>query len=163
MRERSIADRLSECVVTFGGLGKLPIAGGTWGTLGAALVHALAAGLLGTAAHPYFLPALALVFALAGVVYGPWAERFYGRKDPAPFVIDEIAGYLLAVSFFPARPQFWVGVVAFVFFRIFDILKPFPIRGAQRMTGGAGIVADDLIAGLYAALFAGLAIWLFPG
>lgn len=163
MREKALADRLSECVVTFGGLGNLPVAGGTWGTLGAVAVHALVERFLGTAAHPYFLPALALVFALACVAYGPWAERFYGRKDPAPFVIDEVAGYLLAVSCFPARPQFWVGVIAFVFFRIFDILKPFPIRGVQRMAGGVGIVADDLTAGLYAALLTGLSIWLFPG
>ena len=163
MRERSVADRLSECVVTFGGLGKLPIAGGTWGTLGAALVHALVVRFLGTPAHPYFLPALAFVFALACIFYGPWAERFYGRKDPAPFVIDEVAGYLLAVSFFPARPQFWVGVIAFVFFRIFDILKPFPIRTIERLPHGFGVVADDLVAGLYAALLTGLAIWLFLG
>jgi len=75
VREKALADRLSECVVTFGGLGNLPVAGGTWGTLGAVAVHALVERFLGTAAHPYFLPALALVFALACVAYGPFRDR----------------------------------------------------------------------------------------
>ncbi len=146
----------SECVVTFCGLGKLPVAPGTWGTLGAAAVHAAVAWGLGTAAHPYLLPALAALFALACIAYGPWAEKFYGKKDPGPVVIDEVAGYLLAVSFFPCADQLAVGALAFFLFRIFDVIKPFPAGRSQRLSGGWGIVADDLIAGLYAALL----IWL---
>ncbi len=163
MSRSSQSDRLAACVVTFGGLGKLPIASGTWGTLGAAAVHGLFAGLVGTGANPYFLPALALLFTLACVAYGPWAERYYGRKDPSRVVIDEVAGYFLAVSFFPLANQWRIGVIVFFLFRIFDIIKPFPARRSQKLAAGWGIVADDLIAGLYAALFTWLASLAFGG
>ncbi len=150
------SDKWADCVVTFLGLGKLPIMPGTWGTLGALLIHALAARFIGTSDSPWFLPALAAVFALACLVYGPWAEKFYGRKDPNKVVIDEVAGYLLAVSFFPYVPQPLVGALAFLPFRLFDIVKPFPARRSQKLSAGLGIVADDLIAGLYTALL----VWL---
>jgi len=153
MSKRSMTDRLAECVVTFGGLGALPVAGGTWGTLGAAAVHGVFAAWIGTANNPYFLPALALIFSLGCIAYGPWAERRYGKKDPGECVIDEVAGYFLAVSFFPFANQWRIGIVAFIFFRIFDIIKPCPGRRSQKLRAGWGIVADDLIAGLYAALF----------
>jgi len=158
MRPASFADRMSECVVTCLWLGKLPLAPGTWGTLGAAGVHALAAWLIGTDNNPYLLPALAALATLASVVYCAWAERFYGKPDPSSFVIDEAAGYLLTVSFFPGTNQLYVGILAFVFFRAFDILKPFPIRRLEKVGGGFGIVLDDLLAGLYAAAFTGLMI-----
>jgi len=157
----SLSDRLSEIVVTFGGLGRLPVAGGTWGTLGAAAVYTLVATQLGTADHPYILPALALLFTLACIAYGPWAERFYGRKDPSPFVIDEVAGYFLAVSFFPMGDPLAVGLVAFVWFRLFDITKPFPARRAERLPAGLGVVTDDLIAGAYAGLCTWFTLLLF--
>ena len=153
----------SECVATFCWLGKLPVASGTWGSLGAAVVHALVAWQLETATHPCFLPALAALFTVACIAYGPWAERFYGKKDPGPVVIDEVAGYFLAVSFFPNSPQLLVGVLVFFLFRIFDIIKPFPAGRSQRLPAGWGIVADDLIAGLYAALFTWLVMLAFFG
>ena len=156
MKKEPFTDRTSELVVTFGGLGKLPIAGGTWGTLGAVAVHALIAWQIGTAECPWVVPALVLLFTLACIVYGPWTERFYGRRDPPPFVIDEVAGYFLAVSFFPGSSQLTVGILAFVWFRFFDILKPFPARRAEKLPQGLGVVADDLIAGAYAALLTGI-------
>jgi len=161
MRPASFADRMSECVVTCLWLGKLPLAPGTWGTLGAAGVHALAAWLIGTDNNPYLLPAFAALAALASIAYCSWAERFYGKVDPSPFVIDEVAGYLLAVSFFPFEPQLRIGILAFIFFRAFDILKPFPIRRLEKVGGGFGIVLDDLLAGLYAALLVILTMKLF--
>jgi len=161
MTRPPLADILADGVVTAGGLGKLPVAPGTWGSLGAAAAHALAAWLIGTAQAPAFLPALAILFTLACLVYCPWAERFYKKKDPAPFVIDELAGYFLTVSFFPNAPQLAVGVLGFCFFRLFDIVKPFPARRAERLPAGVGIVLDDLIAGLYAALCTGLVLALF--
>ncbi len=163
MSSRSAEDQFAACVVTFGGLGNLPIASGTWGTLGAAAVHGLFAWLVGTGNNPCFLPALALVFTLACIAYGPWAERHYARKDPSPVVIDEVAGYFLAVSFFPLADQWQIGILIFFLFRIFDIIKPFPARRSQKLAAGWGIVADDLIAGLYAALLTYLALLLVGG
>ena len=161
MKTASVSDRASACVVTFLWLGKLPIAPGTWGTLGAAAVHALAAWLIGTAANPFFLPALALLATIASVVYCPWAEKFYGKPDPSPFVIDEAAGYFLAVSFFPGANQLRIGILAFIFFRAFDILKPFPIRKLENVGRGFGIVLDDLLAGIYAAFLTWLSVRAF--
>ena len=159
MKASSFSDKMSECIVTFLWLGKLPAAPGTWGTLGAAGVHALAAWLV--ADNWLFLPALALIATLASILYCPWAERFYEKEDPSPFVIDEVAGYLLTVSFFPGANQLRIGILAFIFFRTFDVLKPYPIRKLEKVGHGLGIVLDDLLAGLLAALFIYLSIQVF--
>ncbi len=75
------------------------------------------------------------------------AERTYGEKDSHKIVIDEIAGFFAAMVFVPFR---WPHVAAvFLIFRALDVLKPAPIRQSQRLPGGWGIVADDLLAGLY--------------
>jgi phosphatidylglycerophosphatase A len=153
MSRTSPTDRAARAVVTFLGLGRLPLAPGTWGTLGAAGLHALTAWAAGGNPHPAVCPLLAALFTLASIAWWPWASRFYGAPDPGPFVLDEAAGYFLAVSFFPGAPQPWVGLAAFVGFRFFDVVKPFPARRAERAPGGLGIVFDDLAAGLYAACF----------
>jgi len=72
------------------------------------------------------------------------------RDDPPEVVIDEAAGFVLAVFLLPPS---WVYISAgFVLFRIFDILKPFPLRRVERLKGGLGIVLDDLLAGIYTVL-----------
>jgi phosphatidylglycerophosphatase A len=92
-------------------------------------------------------------------VIGVWAAhragRVLGGKDPGAIVIDEVAGMALSVLPFPLT----LGTVvsAFVLFRVFDIVKPFPARASQRLAGGLGVVADDLIAGLYALAVLALA------
>ena len=87
-------------------------------------------------------------------IVGTWAahraERAIGAKDPGVIVIDEVAGMTLTVAPFVLTPA--VLVVGFVLFRIFDVTKPFPARVSQRITGGIGVMVDDLIAGLYALL-----------
>ena len=83
---------------------------------------------------------------------GIWAasrvERVVGTKDPGIIVIDEVAGMLLSVLTLPRTIP--VLITAFVLFRLFDIWKPFPARESQSLTGGLGVIVDDLIAGLYA-------------
>lgn len=87
-------------------------------------------------------------------VVGTWAaheaERALGTKDPGAIVIDEVAGMTLSVLLVP--PTIAALAVAFLAFRVFDILKPFPADAAQRLPGGLGVMADDLIAGVYALL-----------
>ena len=102
-----------------------------------------------------FLPftTLSLIVATVAVTaVGLWAsgrvERMVGRKDPGVIVIDEVAGMMVSVWFLPRT---WpVLLTAFFLFRLFDVWKPFPARQSQVVTGGVGVMIDDLIAGAYA-------------
>jgi phosphatidylglycerophosphatase A len=96
---------------------------------------------------------LALVaFFVAVTLIGTWAadqaERTLGRKDPGVIVIDEVAGMTLSVLVLPLTVP--VLAIAFVLFRVFDVVKPAPARQAQALPGGIGVMVDDLVAGLYA-------------
>ncbi|MEE8326914.1 MAG: phosphatidylglycerophosphatase A [candidate division NC10 bacterium] len=91
-----------------------------------------------------------------GIVVADQAARVIGGQDPPAIVIDEIAGIAVATLLLP--PQVPERVVAFVIFRVFDVIKPFPARQAERLPGGFGIVGDDLIAGLYTNLL--VRLWL---
>ena len=96
---------------------------------------------------------MALVWTTLGVtLLGIWSggrvERAVGQKDPGIIVIDEVAGMALSVLFLPRTIP--VLLVAFFLFRLFDVWKPFPARESQALTGGLGVMVDDLIAGVYA-------------
>ncbi len=97
---------------------------------------------------------LAAIIAVSAV--GIWAatrtEKVLGEKDPRPVIIDEIAGQLMTFLLVPFASS-WLAVVAgFFLFRVFDILKPYPANRLESLKSGAGIVADDLVAGAYGAL-----------
>ena len=126
------------------GSGFSPLAPGTAGTL-----VAVPLALLMPAGYVAQSLVLAGVSAVAIWSAGVAARRF-GLKDPGQIVVDEIAGYLVTVAFLPAG---WTTLaVGFVLFRLFDIVKPPPCRWAESLPGGLGIVADDLLAGVYANL-----------
>jgi phosphatidylglycerophosphatase A len=129
-------------IATVAGVGRTPVAPGT-------AASALTALLLWIA--PVQRAWLA-VFLVLVIVAGTWAahvaERALGVKDPGAIVVDEVAGMALSVAVLPLTAS--VLAVAFVFFRIFDVLKPFPADVAQRLPGGLGIMVDDLVAGVYA-------------
>ena len=140
-RHRSPLDQIALFVATAGGVGYAPVAPGTAGSL-------LALAVLW--AVPFSPGQLGLT--LAGIVgVGAWAaartERVLGHKDPGPIVIDEVAGMFLSTLTVPR--SFGLLVMAFLLFRFFDIAKPFPIRRAEVLSGGIGVMADDLIAGSY--------------
>ena len=150
-------DKLIMLLATGFGLGRLPKAPGTWGTLAAFPVHW---AIMDLPLELYAL-SLAAIIGLAVLISG-MAEKIIDRPDPGMVVIDEVAGMLIALIAVPATPLAWL--LAFVFFRFFDILKPFPIRLIdQRCHGGLGIVMDDLLAGLYALGCIHLLLYLFPG
>ena len=92
-----------------------------------------------------------LSVTLLGVWSGGRVERAVGQKDPGIIVIDEVAGMALSVLFLPRTIP--VLLVAFFLFRLFDVWKPFPARESQALTGGLGVMVDDLIAGVYALVF----------
>jgi phosphatidylglycerophosphatase A len=128
------------------GAGFSPIAPGTAGSVvGVLLALALApSGLFATAL------AVALLLPAGVWAAGVCGER-YGSHDHGRIVIDEIAGQLIALATFPARPL-WL-VCGFLLFRFFDITKPFPARRIdQTWRSGTGVMADDVVAGIYANL-----------
>jgi phosphatidylglycerophosphatase A len=138
-------------VATGGYVGFLPIAPGTWGSLVGLGLFLLLAPL------PLLLYSIVFVSLIAiGVWVAGEAERLLGQKDASPIVIDEIAGMLLT---YLALPSAWVPVLSgFIFFRIFDILKPIP--QLERLPGGWGIMLDDLCAGVLAHFCVRLVILL---
>jgi phosphatidylglycerophosphatase A len=142
----------SGILATFFGLGLVPLAPGTVGSLVAALFYKAA---LHALAWPvYLLLAVVLFFIGAGAAARHAAEL--GRPDPGRIVVDEVCGQLVACAFLPAS---WISVaVAFALFRFFDIIKPWPIRKLEGLPGGWGIMADDVGAGLAAAAFARLVL-----
>ncbi len=128
------------------GLGYSPIMPGTCGTLlGLPLFYAMTLCQKVSWGWAFFL--LAGVFFMGVYVSGP-AALLSKKKDPAFIVIDEIVGYGVAGLFLPFS---WVHIgLVFLFFRVCDIVKPFPIRYSERLSGGWGIMVDDVIAGIYA-------------
>lgn len=128
------------------GAGLLPRAPGTWGS-------ALAVGifwLLPPLSPSLLLGALAVTFVAGVVICGASARRL-GVHDHGGIVLDEIVGMLLVLAVTPRTPG-WT-LAAFLLFRVFDVVKPWPIREADhRLRGGMGIMLDDVLAAIYAAL-----------
>ena len=163
---RTALDYVALAVATCG-VGLMPVAPGTWGS-------ALAVGLYmllrsaNTAAFNYlsargfdappfeaFRVTFQLLLLIVIVIVGIWAstrvEPLLGRKDPGAVVIDEVAGQLITFLFVPFDAGLWAIVAGFLAFRLFDIWKPYPIRRLEALESGLGVMADDVLAGAYAA------------
>ncbi len=139
-------------IATGAGSGYAPVASGTFGSL---------VGLLLALPLLWLLPGPGYALCVLGVVgVGVWAaeraEQIFERKDDGRITIDEVAGMMIAMAFLPQGPG--VALTAFLLFRALDIWKPFPARAAERLRGGMGVMADDVVAGVYANLGAQL-IW----
>ncbi len=144
-------------VATGAGSGYAPIAPGTAGSAVGLLLYAAVA--------PFSTPGLLLAI-VATTAVGTWAadraERIFERKDDGRIVVDEVAGMLVSLIALPVRPD--VAIVGFFLFRIFDIWKPPPARAFERGQGGVAVMADDIVAGLYANLVGQvLWRWVLPG
>jgi phosphatidylglycerophosphatase A len=131
----------------------MPFVPGTFGTLGAIPV-VCAFALLGPL--PYMIATI--VFIVFAVIVSQLYESFHeGVHDPSCIVIDEVAGFLVTMTWVPLTPALWL--TGFLLFRIFDMLKPFPISVLdRRIKGGLGVVVDDVAAGLVANVL--LQFWL---
>ncbi len=141
-------------VATLAGIGRLRPAPGTWGSLAV-----LPAALLG--------PVPALLLAAVAAVAGWFAVRALlaseADQDPGWIVVDEAAGMLVALAALPAGAG-WTGVgLAFLLFRAFDILKPWPVSWADSLHGATGVMLDDILAGAIAAALLILLGALAPG
>jgi len=175
---RSVVDYLALAIATCG-VGYLPLAPGTWGSMvGVGLYFFLREAYFTFKEIAWdnqwitadafnqdsifrdgflFMTVLLVVIGVISLV-GTWAasraEKLAGRKDASIVVIDEVAGQLLSFVFLPL---YFIGlapivIIGFVAFRFFDIVKPYPARKFEALSGGLGIMADDLVAGAYAAL-----------
>jgi phosphatidylglycerophosphatase A len=151
-KEAGLPGKTALVLASWFGSGLAPVASGTFGTLaGVPLV------LLMALLRPLYAAPLVFVFIVVAVWSSDLSSRLVGKRDPSVVVIDEVAGFLLALFHVPIS---WVNVcLGFCLFRVFDIWKPFPVRKLEALRGGLGIVADDLMAGIYANL--GLRILLF--
>ena len=138
----------AKAVATFFGIGRLRPAPGTWGSLATALLWWLIASHLPVTLRIPIILLLIVVTVAIGIPAATLEARSCGRKDPSHVVIDEVAGQLLTLV---ACPIAWRALLAgFILFRVFDILKPPPVRSMERLPEGTGIVVDDLGAGIYA-------------
>lgn len=138
------------------GLGFMPIASGTFGSMPVAAIFAVLCLLdVGRGVTSIVMLALAVGFSLACIKFAPGVIALTGKKDPSEVVADEVAGQ--AVTFLGAYAMGFnniviVTAIGFFAFRFFDILKPPPCRGLEKLNEGYGILADDLMAGVYAAV-----------
>jgi phosphatidylglycerophosphatase A len=177
-KSRSISD-YGALVIATCGVGFIPLAPGTWGSavgvgiywlLSEATLRLLndtwAANLTLIDPRELFI-AIQLIAITLITLTGIWAatraEQIFQKKDPGKVVIDEVAGQLIALLPLPlARVALWPWLIlaAFLLFRAFDIIKPFPVRRLESLKSGLGIVADDLGAGAYAAVLVAVLVLL---
>ena len=133
---------LVKSISTFFFIGYLPVAPGTFGSLaGVGLFYLLKeAGI-----NPFIVTSglIILGFLVAGK-----AEKLFAKKDPSFVVIDEVAGMLLSLLFLPAY-DIKVIIIAFFYFRLLDIFKPFPAGRIEKMKGSLGLMGDDIVAAVY--------------
>lgn len=173
---RTPRERLALAVSTCG-VGYIPIVPATWGSavttgfywlLLMGLMKLYAAGVSLGLRMPAIetvrltvLFGLILTFGLVGIWASSKAEQLFRRKDPKPVVIDEVVGQLITFLFIPIAASPWVLLLGFFLFRAFDIVKPYPIRRLESLESGLGIMADDVLAGAYAAVVMALGyMWL---
>ena len=149
--------RLALLIATAAGAGYSPIAPGTAGSaVGLALFLLLRA----VGAGPVGDVAAVLALLAAGVWASSLAERHFGREDPGPVVVDEVMGMIVTLALLPV--SITGALVGFAVFRVLDVVKPWPANRLELLGGGLGIMADDLMAGVYANLVVRVCCWLAP-
>ncbi len=143
------------------GVGYSPVAPGTWGSLVGVGIYLGVRALgvqLSAVSRPAlgaflttFVLALVIIISLAGAWAATRVESLLEVKDPGVVVVDEVAGQLITFLFVPWDAGAWAIVAGFVAFRLFDIWKPYPIDRLESLESGLGVMADDVLAGAYAA------------
>ncbi len=148
--------RLAVAIATVGGAGFFPFAPGTVGSAVGVVLY------LATRHWPAsWQIALLVGVTLVGIWASGVAATALKREDPGPVVIDEVAGQLVTLCLTGAN--LWGAIIGFFVFRVFDIIKPPPARQLEDLPGGVGIVADDLMAGVYGWVVVTGILWWWPG
>lgn len=144
-----MSERLAVALAVWFGCGWFPVGPGTAGSAAAVLIALALHTFLGW--PPWAFGVLAFATLAPGIWSADVAARRFGKKDPGQVVIDEVIGQWITIA--AAGALNWKSwIIAFVLFRLFDIWKPPPARQLERLPGGWGIVADDVMAGLYGAV-----------
>lgn len=133
--------------------GFIPFAPGTFGSLAALLIYFIPGF-----ESPLIMIPFILLFFFWGIKIGDKFEVEFGRKDPSECTIDEVVGMWITLLFLPKTLK--IAIFGFVIWRIFDIIKPFPARNAEKLPGGLGIMLDDVIASVYSCIIVHIVITL---
>ena len=146
-------------------VGCAPGAPGTYGSLAAVAIALVLLQFDSPATAGIVLLGLAALLTFVGARLGSWAESYYGKTDPSQFVLDEVVGCFAALGpvlmIFPDANLLPKIGLPFLFFRVFDVIKPFPAGKAELVPGGWGIMLDDLVAACYAVAASVAGILLF--
>lgn len=154
-------------IISLGGLGLVPAMPGTYASLFATAVFYALSRTVGSLVYPV-IAGLVVVFAAISAALCPWAERHFNRRDPREFVLDEAVGQWITLLLVPVvellcspatlmadatAPLSATYIAAgFFLYRAFDVAKPFPIRNLEALPGASGVLLDDVVAAVYAAL-----------
>jgi phosphatidylglycerophosphatase A len=164
--ERSRLDYVALWIATCG-IGYMPVVPATWGSLIGVVIYLVVQkandsftvwaerNLFTTAFVESARASSTVIFLIGLFLLGIWAAsrviKLTEKKDPRIVIIDEIVGQLITFLFIPAKPGWWTIVIGFLAFRFFDIWKPFPADKFETLPSGLGVMADDVMAGFYAA------------
>lgn len=163
VEKKTFKDYFALVITTFG-VGYMPIASGTWGSMVGVLIYIFFAWI--EAFAPSLFPnynqlqitaslhSLNAILFLGLCLLGIWASghstKLFKHKDPSQAVVDEVIGQLLTFLFIPFTFSWKMILAGFLLFRLFDIWKPYPIDSLQSLPTGIGVCADDILAGVYA-------------
>ncbi|MBI5730171.1 MAG: phosphatidylglycerophosphatase A [Ignavibacteriales bacterium] len=128
-------------------------ASGTWGSFAGLIIY-----LIPGFENPSLMILMISLFILIGVPIATKFESIYG-KDPKECTIDEIVGMWISLLFLPKK--IWWIILAFLIWRVLDIIKPYPARNLEKVKGGWGIMLDDIMAGIYSFILIQLTIYIF--
>ncbi|MGA2743874.1 MAG: phosphatidylglycerophosphatase A [Candidatus Sulfotelmatobacter sp.] len=157
--EPAVAPLWATLVATFFGIGRLRPGPGTWASAVTVIIWAAVAYELSPSLRTPVAVVLAVLVTLVGIPAATRVARAASAKDPQFVVIDEVAGQLIALI---AVPLAWKTFLAsLILFRVFDIVKPPPVRQLEKLPEGTGIMLDDVAAGIFA--FAGMHLLLHFG
>ncbi|MEP7337793.1 MAG: phosphatidylglycerophosphatase A [Acidobacteriota bacterium] len=168
MKIRGSLDLLAVFIATGFGAGLIPLGPGTWGSLVGLLISygLIAVFSLDVVLLQNALIVASLILAAIGIWSSTRAETIFDRKDAGQIVIDEVCGQVISFVFIApyivrlgSQWRWWM-ILGFLLFRAFDIFKPYPINRLQSLTGGVGVMMDDILAGIYAAMLMSLALWI---
>jgi phosphatidylglycerophosphatase A len=169
LKIESAADFIAVFIATGFGAGFIPLMPGTWGSIVGSLI---AYGFIASFGFDALLLQNVLIAAgLVSAALGVWAsnraEKIFDRKDASQIVIDEVFGQIISfviiapyLAGLGAGRRWWMIIAGFALFRVFDICKPYPINRLQGLPGGLGVMMDDALAGVYAAVALSLLLTL---